>query len=81
MYVQSSILRHHRDFFCLHVATRRPIASHPLSADAGQVATEIDSTGTRKYKISGPRRAFARRTQFQAAITVAEEANKTLRVC
>ena len=67
--------------FCLHGAIRRPIPSPPLSADTGQVVTEMGSPDPFKSRRPPPRRAFTRRTRFQAAITVPEGANQTLRVC
>ena len=77
------LLQHHPDIFCFHVGTRHPISSRPLSADAGQVATEIGSPSPdpSKSRRPGSRRAFTRRTRFQAAIVVAEEANETSSIC
>ena len=69
-----------RDTF-FHGGTRCPIFSHPLSADDSQVATEIGSPDPTKSRRPGPRRAFTRRTRFQAALTVPEVANQTLRMC
>ena len=62
-------------------ATRRPITSHPLTADDGQVATEIGSRDPSKSRRPSPRRALTRRTGFHAAITVSAEVNQTLRIC
>ena len=67
-------------FFCFH-GTRRPIPRHPISADACQVATEIDSPDPSKSRKPGSRRASTIRTRFQAATTVPEEVNQTLRIC
>ena len=69
------------EIFCFHGSTRRPIPSHPLLDDARQVATEIGSPDPSKSRRPGLRRAFTRRTRFQAAITAPKEANQTLRTC
>ena len=49
--------KHPEFFFCFHGGTRRPIPSHPLSADAGQVVTEIGSPDPLKSRRPGACRA------------------------
>ena len=51
------LFQHHPGIFSFHGGTSRPIPTHPLSTDAGQVAMEIGSPDPLKSRRPGARRA------------------------